>query len=729
MQLTPSQSRAVDKLEEAYNYRGVNKNAYFKAPTGSGKTFMASELISRILEDSVSSGIKTIVIVATISNAELPASFAKKLKNYKNSHAFKNYTIEHIKSPSDSKVKNSVLIEEVPDLKIEENTVFVFGKASFGKNTKFYEKGLLNNFFEGARDEYEIVYIRDEAHIGGGKRMSKDEGKKFDEFISDNSSFVVEMTATPKSAVNLVELKKQDMSDDGVFLLKSNEKKSNLVGEISNEEIIDDAIKNFKKSQKDYSKLDELINPAMLIQVMNDSEVSKEDSQRFKDSINLLERKLTEAGLSYLKYFSNNDKTVVNTNAPATLDYASRNDSLIDVIIFKVGPATGWDIPRANFLLQIRNISSEALNTQTIGRIMRNPIDGLKFNSITDNYYLYSNFQKPTRDDASYKLKDNFKNLELYRGYVNQEDKEFKENLIISKKNIITLLESEDFSNFINDLTFSEIVYDYSKYGQAKIANKIENIFYLKSFNIKKSREYKNIINISEFESVLSMVSRNTDKNIEVVKYCLWKFIGDIREIKNESFTWIHGKTPYHIESSGKLMENYNIWIDNKDPKIVNSYDDFGEVYGYELISLTENVQYLDSTPELMFYEKFKNILSSDQKEKIQFFAKMPTLGSGVWFEYYSDTDAAIKRSFMDFAIKLEDKVIMVEVKSKEKDYNPKKTESLKIAYSKYIESSSNKISLVLYQHDDTKPLLSGILENKWIENLSFRDLFDKLIK
>lgn len=729
MQLTPSQAKAVDKLHEAYTNRNVNKNAYFKAPTGSGKTFMASELISRILEDSVSEGNKTIVIVATISNAELPASFAKKLHEYKNSHEFQNYSIEHVKSPSDSKIKNTVLIEEVPDLKIEQNTVFVFGKASFGRNTKFYEKGLLNNFFEATKGEYEIVYIRDEAHIGGGKRMSKAEGKKFDEFISENSSFVVEMTATPKSATNLVELKKQDMSSDGVFLLKTNEKKSRLVGEISNEELIDDAIVNFKKSQKEYSKLDELINPAMLIQVMNDSEVSKEDSQRFKDNIYLLERKLTEAGLSYLKYFSNNEKMVVNTKAPATLDYASRNDSVIDVIIFKVGPAVGWDIPRANFLLQLRNISSEALNTQTIGRIMRNPMNGLKFNSITDSYYLYSNFQKPTRDDASYRLKDSFKDLELYRGFVNQEDKEFKENLILSKKNISDLIKSKDFTNFINDLEPTEIVYDYSKYGQAKIANKIDNIFYLKSYNFKKSKEYKNIIDIKEYESILSKVSKSTEKNVEVVKYCLWKFIGDIKDIKNKSSQWIHGKTPYQIEASGKLMENYNIWVDNKDPKVVNSFKDFGEVYGYELISLTEDIQYLDSTPELKFYEKFTDILSSKQKEKIQFFAKMPTLGSGVWFEYYSDTDASIKRSFMDFAIKLDDKVIMVEVKSKDQDYDPKKTESLKIAYSKYIESSNDKISLVLYQYDDVKPLLSGILDNEWVENLSFRDLFDKLIK
>ena len=49
MKLTKSQAVAVNKMLEAYSNRKKEKRAWFKAPTGSGKTFMASEFISHVL--------------------------------------------------------------------------------------------------------------------------------------------------------------------------------------------------------------------------------------------------------------------------------------------------------------------------------------------------------------------------------------------------------------------------------------------------------------------------------------------------------------------------------------------------------------------------------------------------------------------------------------------------------------------------------------------------------
>ncbi|EEH02207.1 type III restriction enzyme, res subunit family protein [Ureaplasma urealyticum serovar 2 str. ATCC 27814] len=54
-----------------------------------------------------------------------------------------------------------------------------------------------------------------------------------------------------------------------------------------------------------------------------------------------------------------------------TLKEISKKKSNVDVILFKIGPATGWNIPRACMLVQLRNVSSKNLSVQTIGRIKR----------------------------------------------------------------------------------------------------------------------------------------------------------------------------------------------------------------------------------------------------------------------------------------------------------------------------------------------------------------------
>ncbi len=731
MKLTNSQKKAVEKLYNAYLKRSEEKMSYFKAPTGSGKTFMASELISRIFSSNSLNGVKTIIIVATISNAELPRQFSKKLNSYKGFHDFNSYTVEHITSPSTSKTTR---VEDIKEFDVEPNKVYVFGKASFGRNTLFYQNGTLESLFQRAKiTGTEIIYIRDEAHIGGekGQRLSSKDEKSFDEKMISNSSFTLQMTATPDDNINLVEMTREDMERDGQYLLKTNDLGPELVGEVSNGELIDDAIQTLISSKKEYAKLENLskrINPAMLIQVSSDSNTDSDKKKKFDESMEELEKKLFDKGLAYLIYFENR-KEVHNTKAPATLEYASEIDSIIDVIIFKVGPATGWDIPRANILLQLRNVSSEKLNMQTLGRIMRNPLDDLSKNEITDKYYLYSNFQKPTRDYATYKLKNKFIDKKLSFGYVDEKSKAFKHNVIDFKNDVKEFVLDESFLRQIKDLQPSDIVYDSLEYNSLVIPNPIENIFKLKAFNLKKEEEYKKLISISDYENEFEILAKKTGKNIDMIKYQLWKNISNIKEIKNRNTNWIHEDEPYKIEKSGLLMNKYNIWVGNNKNLKVDTEGDFGDKYGYRLISNEDDVQWLDSRPEMAFYEKINKVLTSEQRENISFFAKMPTLGSKIYFEYYSKTEGKIQKSFMDFAIEYNGKVIMVEVKSKENDYDANKTDDLKSAYKMYMEKNDGiKLSLVVYQHDEVDSVLSAYVDGEWTEELGFKEVFNSLL-
>ena len=733
MQLTRSQNRVVSKLFNKYLERKEYNFSSFKAPTGSGKTFMASELISRIFSEEHGKTItKTVIVFATVSNAELPKQLSLKLEKYKKYHQFNNYKIEYIFSPSSKSNKS----EDIKEFVLEDNKVFVFGTSSFGKNTLFYQNKTLENFIQEAKNQnYEIIFIRDEAHIGSKKELSKDLLKNFDEKVKNAASFIIEMTATPKKDKNFVELTMKEINQDDVFLLKTKQEYQNLFesNEIENEDLIDHAIATFIKSKKEYEKIDNIIiQPAMLIQIMNDADYEKDflKNKYFKEGLELLEKKLNQNSLKYLKYL-NSKPEVFNTNVPATLEYASQLDSHIDVIIFKVGPATGWDIPRANMLLQLRNVSSESLNTQTVGRIMRNPIPSLEKNKITDKYYLYSNYQKPSRDLATYNLKDEFLEKKLYFGKVNQESKQFIENHESYRNCIIDYIKSINFLNIIEDLDDDKIIYNSLNYGTVTQINKIVNYVDLKIYNIKKSIELEKEFKLSLFNKYLEEISNKTNKNIEKIKYAFYNFsIEKIKEIMKENTKWIHNSDPYIVKDDGNLISNYNIWIDNENPKKFNS-EKFKN-YGYLLINednKKNNIQFLDSNPELVFFENFMKNLSQERRDEIKFFAKMPTLGSGIYFEYYSEKDASIKKSFMDVAIQYKEKIIMVEIKSKENDYDPEKTDNLATAYKMYMQNcSKTNLNLVLYRHHESNSQLSLMIDGKWEENSSFKKAINYLL-
>ncbi len=739
MILTTSQQKIVDKLFHSFiNYK-ENKNCYLKAPTGSGKTFMASEFISRVFSHNKSRNKKTMIIIATVSNAELPKQFANKLLDYKKYHEYQKYNIEYIQSPSASK---STKIEDIPDFKIEDQKVFVFGVSSFGKNTLFYQDKTIHTFLQQVQHyDYDLIYIRDEAHIGRKESINKDDLKTFDELVKNSSKFILEMTATPKTPINLIEMLVKDLESDNHYLLKDKEIKSKLIGDdITNEEIIDDAITTFKKSKKEYQKLDDIINPAMLIQVVNQpsEKLDKVGFNKFNDSLAILEDKLKKAGLSYLKYLDSKP-VVINASVPATLKYASQIDSQIDAVIFKVGPATGWDIPRANMLLQLRNVSSKQLNVQTLGRIMRNPYPGLKKHNTTNKYYVWSNYQKPTRELAYYKIKEKFKNIKLPSGYIDRNVDSVKNDDTAYIEEVKDFIKSKEFQNKLKDINSYPNKYVYWSmldYGDSQVKDKIENHIELKIHNIKKQRLYEDKFYISTLYDLLKNIAQKNNINFEIVLFTLFTFIGKLSEIKNSTNKWADLQQPYKINESNELLEVYKLWKDNANLKKVNTSKIIN--YGYKQISNEEpEIQYLDSMPEKAFYDNFVRVLNSEQKSKIKFFAKMPTLGSKIYWEYYNKKAGSIIKTYVDFVIIYNEKIIFIEVKGfEENDYDSEKTLNLLSAYKKYQNAYKHKnIDFAVFNYkadagkNDETQSIEAEINGKWEKKVYFPDFVAAKLK
>lgn len=173
MNLSSVQQRAVDELleyfKESYN-DNINKIIEFKAPTGSGKTFMISNFIDKasIYHHDLNQDQKIIFVIATLSSAKLPIQMENNINEYLSYLENKNLKVKRYESPSSSsdRLKDG-------DYRIiaNNNEIIIFGTQSFGKGKIYTEQGIFNAFLDQIEKEnYKLIYIRDGAHVGSEKK-------------------------------------------------------------------------------------------------------------------------------------------------------------------------------------------------------------------------------------------------------------------------------------------------------------------------------------------------------------------------------------------------------------------------------------------------------------------------------------------------------------------------------------------------------------------------------
>lgn len=776
MKLTNTQQNAVNELVNEFDPN--NKNiVYFKAPTGSGKTFMIANVINDIVKKYF--GENLLFVVATLSSAELPQQMKNNLEDYKYYLDFGTYlNIEKVDSPSNSKTNNKS--DATHSIIAEKNKVLIFGTSSFGKNKIFTEEGVFDAFIDQIEnEEYKLIYIRDEAHYGGEtntakskyldlyndnieneKQISstKDEAIKFEARMQQIAQYVIKMTATPNNKqFKQIVITDKDLEQDNIKLLKPNycqneDIKSLGVDTLSNKDILEIACNKFKEVKAKYiDKINEPslagINPAMLIQVRNKHSNEITDSQ-FDEEINQIISIIKSKGLTYAIYFgddkSSNKFQTTNIREKVDLKSISQNNSDIDVIIFKIGPATGWNIPRACMLVQLRNVSSDTLNVQTIGRIRRNPnpsfpddeLMKINPNSISKNYYVYSNYEKKNREWSYYILQDKFKqNIDDFKFYNGQINRNILKETANSKKyndEILSLIDKKQILNYINN----ELEYEYNKTHKL-IATKEE----IKDNNGNYVwREKKSLRNAIELEMYINdmyklhqnYVSETTINNVNSKINKWWNSLESTEKIYSKNLIWyaifklylndikkLHQKTiqirkkensnlqEFELINTKRLPSNSYQWntsnfidmLDNSDIKTTEKELN----YAYLNSDNKSNKHYLDSNPEQFLLNKIKDefkelyvdYIDEPNKfnEEVKIWTKNPTL-HGINYEYY-ENEYEIKNSFPDIIIKYKTHQLIIEVKQDNDDHsNNNKIDNLLNAYKKYIDEKRETLVL-----------------------------------
>lgn len=324
----------------------------FKAPTGSGKTYMMADLMNRILEENK----EVIFLVSSLSKGNLAGQNYDKFCEYSANGSFPNIK-PHL-------ISTEISTEERLFIPLDYN-IYILprdlykkgGRLMQGGMESFLQKTTLHDSFGGLGKK--VYLIKDECHIATNN---------LDTLSEAYFSKVMNFSATPK--LNRGQNPDVEIKEDDAVAAK-------LIKHIemgNDEDTVADAICKFEEIKESYRNLLG-INPCLIIQISNKEKADYELN-------NVIFPELNKAEHQALKWMLIvDDEKQCDTNdvfkakkLPVSKwkDYAKENTS-VDIIIFKMVISEGWDIPRACMLYQVRDSQSKQLDEQVMGRVRRNP--------------------------------------------------------------------------------------------------------------------------------------------------------------------------------------------------------------------------------------------------------------------------------------------------------------------------------------------------------------------
>ncbi|MCH3993489.1 MAG: DEAD/DEAH box helicase family protein [Prevotella sp.] len=376
------------------------QNLILKAPTGSGKTFIATQYLADLTEELHTRPNCTYNEVAYvwIAPQKLHLQSFKKLKEV--------FAENHKLIP--------ILFDDIDQTEgyIKSNEILFVNWESVNKdsNLMVQERENADSFFDIIkRTQYEqgrpIILIIDEEH----RNWSKNADKSLQVVKRIHPKIELRISATPKTqSFNVVNIErseviKEEMIKKGICLNEDINVDEN--NESLNHLLLQKAMNMRTRIAQEYQRLDVKINPLLLIQLPNDT----------TESLSSEERTLAESIERMLKVeydvCEENGRLGIWLSSKKTIgEEISRNDDITQVLLFKQAIALGWDCPRAAVLLIFRNIKSEEFTVQTLGRILRMPEQKFYPSEILNVGHVYTDISrnsiKIASDDMSYISKE-----------------------------------------------------------------------------------------------------------------------------------------------------------------------------------------------------------------------------------------------------------------------------------------------------------------------------------
>jgi type III restriction enzyme len=349
------QIEAIEDLKNQVNKVlnfSESKTVIFQAPTGSGKTYMVSEALKKLVKDRKDDKKLSFIWVSV---RMLHEQSKEKLEKY-----YEN-----------DRLLQCSYFEDLVDKRIGENEILFINWHSINKkDINIYvreneQDNNLNSIVQNTKEEgREIILIIDESHHTAKSEKSR-------ELIETiGPKVTIEVSATPHIKENIggwitidlgrvkaEEMIKSEIAVNPEFMgMEVGPKDSDTI-------VIEQALNKREELAKLYKKEGADINPLVLIQLPDKKSnlINKKD-----DVIEILRKEGITEKNGKLAVWLSEEKTdnLANIDKP---------DNEVEVLVFKQAIALGWDCPRASILVIFRESKSFTFTIQTIGRIMRMP--------------------------------------------------------------------------------------------------------------------------------------------------------------------------------------------------------------------------------------------------------------------------------------------------------------------------------------------------------------------
>ena len=455
------QKKAVDELSEIFKNSQEENNfkVIFKSPTGSGKTLMVTEFLKNIFLDSNNN-----VAVIWAAPRQLHTQSKDKIKPVLlEKNIGKALEVYQLKNPRLK--KNEILFLNWESINKKNNT---FMKSN-EKNINL--KNLIQNTKKFAT---KIILVIDECHFTAPSLISN----YLTNIINPDFTLAISATPTMKDVDDVVRVKIENVKDEGMIkkniipnemFLKKSVGLDNKLREGSNFYFLDEAIKQREKLLKLYKKKKLTINPLILIQLPDRKSNIEEE---LKNDL------ITRLATKYNKTFKNGKLSIKLSGEEKNFENIEKLDNEVEILIFKHSLTLGWDCPRAQILLLLREWKSFNFSIQTLGRILRTPFPDKGHLDIEDlnNSYVYTNLKQLVLED------DVAKDFLI----TNTSKKKIKTNLKIESTHIKRQRQKTRLNN-----DFREIFLIIAKKNNAVNKIKIK-----KNLTIKHSYITEKIINI-----------------------------------------------------------------------------------------------------------------------------------------------------------------------------------------------------------------------------------------
>ena len=388
------QDKAVDELVEKVirllNTSGQRKRLVFKAPTGSGKTVMASGMLARLaqeLPERTDSLVNRVAFIWIAPNKLHEQSYFKMKNYFTESRLLKPVVYDELDQSIDGYIRPGEILFVNWESINKDNALMIRETERSASLYDITDRTQLDN-------RIPIVVIVDEEHMFSGKNAKKSEKV----LARINPKLEIRISATPISqgdemvTVYREDVVKEEMIKESIVLNPA----LNPGDESLTETLIREALAKRNEIAQAYNSLNININPLLLIQLPNDTnEANTAEDTRIKDEV--------------VKYLSAKEGiTVQNGRLAVWLSKEKENlhgiedlDNLTEVLLFKQAIALGWDCPRAAVLLIFRKMESFTFTMQTLGRILRMPEQKFYTNPLLNKGYVYTDLSRKQVEIAS----------------------------------------------------------------------------------------------------------------------------------------------------------------------------------------------------------------------------------------------------------------------------------------------------------------------------------------